>query len=516
MPNHIKSWIPSILLIFIGTLYWKLTLTISSDYAQENLIAINALFFGATFYQPFKKLLQSEFYLTGIRSVSILSLLFFAWNLLFRYFSANTDFKGNIFRGVFNNFQSPTYFHFPPAAAYSWPILFSTAAFFGFVIWKRQRFEKRFSNTQLIPLALIVIIGFTWSSNLLQTFLSTNCHYGTFSEDINKFSGITSLFTNYVGEMSGMSVHNNHYPPGILFLLKIEQGYIPYLLKSLVIVATVASLITVEKLCIYFNSNTLTINVARLLLISNSGILLFPELATDPLTLPLSVLSFYFIYRSVKENSIKYALLFSLMFSFYLFITFSAILFLTFTGLYILILIGFKQLQLPNALKAGTAGLAGIIAAFILLKICTGFSLYDCFIEGLANEKKQMSYEAIDSFSRYLIISSGNIIAYLLILGSPVIAVFTFGIHRLRTVLNQEIHLLGITLILTVLCLGFSSHFFLETERIWIFLSPFVLIYMASVLSELYKSNTKIVIAIILLGMAISLVLRANLTQCLS
>jgi hypothetical protein len=515
MTNTLKSWVPSFIAFLFILLFWKQAMTIQNESILYNVSGIALLIIALSYYRPVRVYFSNDqVYLVLLRSMAILTLCFLSWNSFFRNYSDNSDFKGNIFRGAFYDFQSPTYFHFAHDPKITAVQLIAAVIFLIYIWGQKERLGEKIPDWKIIGIAVIVIFGYTYHNTISETFLSVNCHYATYAEDLNKYSGWRDLLHNYVSKMGSMSVHNNHYPPLTLLILKIGEDYFPYLLKVLVILSTVISIFGIRKIMSLFNCDELSKNLAGLLLLCTPAILYFPEIATDPITLPFALFSFYYLLRSVKEKSAQYAILFALIFTVYLFITFSSIFFLAFACLYVLVLIWKKEAGFLPAIKTAAISVAGIISLVAAIQVLTGFSLKDCFIEGLAIEKRQMNSEAIVNVPRYLIISTGNILAYLLILGIPVIGIYTYGIFRAKQLFYGNLFYLLFVIPVTLLCYGFSGHFFLETERIWIFLSPFVFIICGVALADLYKKDRKHILTLLTSAAILTLLLKARLSQC--
>jgi hypothetical protein len=103
-----------------------------------------------------------------------------------------------------------------------------------------------------------------------------------------------------------------------------------------------------------------------------------------------------------------------------------------------------------------------------LLRLGTHFNLAACFIAAVRGHQSQQGNEGFDDVKRYLLRSTGNIIAYLL----SIVPLSVLGFVALRSAKPRAAGALTIALWVTVLIAGFSGLFYVETERIWIFLTP--------------------------------------------
>src|SRR6476659_2589959 len=79
---------------------------------------------------------------------------------------------------------------------------------------------------------------------------------------------------------------------------------------------------------------------------------------------------------------------------------------------------------------------------------------------------------AYDTPGRYLIRSSGNIIAYLVFMFPISVLAIAGAIAAWRDRMQPYVRALSAAAVATIFIAGFSGQFFLETERIWIFMAP--------------------------------------------
>jgi hypothetical protein len=154
-----------------------------------------------------------------------------------------------------------------------------------------------------------------------------------------------------------------------------------------------------------------------------------------------------------------------------------------------------------------TAALAG---ATVLLVIgitfaVTRFNLIACFAAAVHGHHEQQGNGGFDDSSRYLLRSTGNILAYLL----STVPLCILGIAALNERGERAHHRIAratfVALLATILIAGFSGQFYLETERIWIFFTPLLALaagYEAARRRENDGSN--LIFALVLLVLLIS------------
>jgi hypothetical protein len=127
---------------------------------------------------------------------------------------------------------------------------------------------------------------------------------------------------------------------------------------------------------------------------------------------------------------------------------------------------------------------------FFLLYLTTGFQLLDCLREAMRNNSEQMS-NGFDDIFRYLFRSTGAVMVYLTAAGLPqaFLALKSMtGAVKVKHGRNwQEVLAVGLPVCLLVS--AFSGCFFLETERIWLFFTPFLVISAGVEGDKLYQQS---------------------------
>ncbi|MDF2436241.1 MAG: hypothetical protein K0Q95_617 [Bacteroidota bacterium] len=442
--------------------------------------------------------------------------IFRGWNIFFSRFSLQSDFKGNIFRGAFDHLRAPMYGHnyLEPFSSDSFRGLAVLVFICLFCFWFYKK-KFNFDLKHWFPLFAILLIAFSWKGSLYETLLSNNCHYETLANDKDAFSSISDILLNFTQTSSSLSVHNNHYPPGNLILLKMETYAWPFVLKPLVLLSTLLSLIPLYRLMALLNLNKVQIFYSLLLFITSGSVLFFPEIDPSALMLPVVVLGVFYILKYVQNYEIRYSVLFGIMVSVYLFFSFMSLFYGFFCFILLFVLFINKKISIRQTCLFAFPALFTIVGIYILVRLASGFDLYNCFLNSFENEKKQMTYAGIGDLTRYLIVSTGNLIAYLCVLGIPATAVLIIGLKEIRLMSSSVFHILGISLLITVLAITFSNQFFLETERIWIIFTPFVFIIAGFILEKMNYLSTFInVYFILFLSLLTTLYLGLNIDFC--
>jgi hypothetical protein len=96
------------------------------------------------------------------------------------------------------------------------------------------------------------------------------------------------------------------------------------------------------------------------------------------------------------------------------------------------------------------------------------FNLVACFFAAVHGHQTQQGNEGFDDAQRWMLRSTGNLIAYLV----SIIPLSVLAIASAKSAKPQAAWALVTALLITVAIAGFSGLFYIETERIWIFLTP--------------------------------------------
>jgi len=98
--------------------------------------------------------------------------------------------------------------------------------------------------------------------------------------------------------------------------------------------------------------------------------------------------------------------------------------------------------------------------------------MYECFTISVENNRNLMTANPFDDAARYFLRSSGNLIAFFILPNITAAILTAWFIKELRHTRNELMRCYAQSFFLTVLIFSFSGLYFLETERIWLFLTP--------------------------------------------
>jgi hypothetical protein len=417
------------------------------------------------------------------------------WNKAFRsYVDHHKHKQPEVMREVFRKamhqtFHWPVYGRYdnaiarldPDTGKYSFAtlpfVLLSTAVAAMWFWWaKRRGFDRKWcprSLAVLMAFQLALIVCFAACEPWPERFSLKISGYNEFKKDIPRFTGVADTLRNYVHLMPSLEWYGQHYPPGNLILLEIEKETgITGLTKSIVVLLTVLSVIPLHGLTRELELDDVATSATLLFFAASTGVLVYCTINTTSLLLFPGTLCLWMLARALRTGAIAPTAILGLSFAFYLFFSFSAsILGVLMTLVAIITIwqrpIWFRQLAL-TAIVAG----AVLLIAIALLYAATKFNLIGCFDAAVRGHHEQQGNGGFDDPKRYLQRSTGNIIAYLM--STVPLCVLAVLASIRRESMPAPARALVCAVVTTIVIAGFSGLFYVETERIWIFLTPFL------------------------------------------
>jgi hypothetical protein len=419
------------------------------------------------------------------------------WNRAFLDYTRGPESPRNeVFRRAMRNFHAPVYGRYDNALARSKDAagppydhstvpfaIISAAICSAWYAWARRRpldrpwDAKAFAILAALQLSLIFFFAMCepWP-----TRLSLNISgYSEFKKDIPAFAGVRDTLRHYVEKMPPekklLHWYGQHYPPGNLVLLTIEKQLgIAGLTKSIVCLLTVLTALPLYKLAKELQFDDVATSTALLLFTATTGVLVYATINTTSLVLFPGTICLWTLIRALRTGSLPHAALCGLSFAIYLFFSFSASILGVLMALTTLLGLVLGAFPLKNVIRTGAVAVACLLTVIVLLYATTRFNLIACFITAVHGHQTQQGNEGFDDIKRWLLRSTGNLIAYLMsIVPLSILAVgAVFSAKRQAKASAPAARALFIAVALTVLFAGFSGLFYVETERIWIFLTP--------------------------------------------
>ena len=454
-----------------------------------------------------KKILQHVF----LPIFGVLALLLFVqriWNAVFLQHIRTSDYSGDIFRTTMQNTYAPMYQFQDYDALNVWTVACSLAVcIILLVLYKvitqniaqgRNVLADKRSIYGVAALQIILTALFGLMHGTDRWLVLTH-HYegftfglpfcgGSFAQMLHEYSNIMAA--------PNMGAHLNHYPPGNLTLLLLSQtlGRL-WFAKIIVLAASVATLWQMRRIATYLSIGNDITTLILLLYATNTGILIFPSLdfaALLPFFATWIVAAFL---RLMPANSVANKVELGIAVSAFTFFSFNIAVVLCFILCWFLVeilsLLWIKNADLsgnPSIFIQKTPLLLSNIFVFILIYFIiyktTDFDIIQCFRTGIANNSKLMNYDAFDSFTRYLLRSTGNLLAYCIgSLGIIPTILFVLSIKKTTNSAPYPAQNWLFTCVLFCLFAAFSTLFVGETERVWLYFTPFILLALAPLLT---------------------------------
>lgn len=398
------------------------------------------------------------------------------WNSLFLLYINITGYEKDVFRGFLQVLHAPIY-GISQWSRWPWNFLlisFSSIFVIRVICWQKTWIESRGLIIELLMWFVSFIIIFALSDGL-ERLVGIQAHYGTFASDKFRFEGVSHTLRTYTQVMSQLSVHNAHYPPGNLLLMIVGENIgLLWFGKAVVISLTVMTFLPMYGILSELQVAIYTRYMALILFISSPVILSLPSVAMTPIPMFLATTIFWLMLVAIRRESMLYSALVGFVIAIYSYFSFTSII----IGL-LLLLISVTQICV-NDKKPSYFLKSGFVAMVIFLIFCylfyffTGFNLFLSLMKGIEHNRNLMA-PGYDSLLRYLLRSTGNLIAWMCGIG---FVSSTFGslagMNALRYPLEADrgIVAFNIAIFVTVLLTAFSTLFFLETERIWLFFVP--------------------------------------------
>lgn len=458
---------------------------------------------------------------------AVLVLANVGWNKAFRaYGSAHPEYRREVFRNAMRtSFHSPVYGRYDNAIArfdpgtgrYGYatlPFVWLSLALAGaaYAWFRRRPLDKRWDAKDLALLAgftLALIVAFALCEPWPDRLSLKISGYNEFKKDIPAFAGIADTMRNYVSRMPTLEWYGQHYPPGNLILLEIEKAIrLPGLAKGLVALLTALSVVPLVKLAEELRLDAPATSAAAAMFAMSTSVLVLCTINTTSLLLFPATLCLWTLARALRTGSIEAAAWLGFSFFVYLFFSFSASIVGVLMALTTLLAWWAGVTRFRNIVATAVASLAVLVGCVALLNIATGFNLIECFVTAVRGHQDQQGNGGFDDARRWLLRSTGNVLAYLIStvpLCVLAIAAFARNARRLRDDAGMA-RSLFVALVVTIVLAGFSGLFYVETERIWIFLTPALALAAGHELARrsVESDQRRMILWVVLLVLAIS------------
>jgi hypothetical protein len=426
-------------------------------------------------------------------SCLVVFLLF--WNFIFLEYAEFSNYSGDVFRGVFlKSRYAPIY---PLSLSNAWKqhfygwhaqtkgvyilILFVSIFILRIISWSDDWIQDRRFRIELLGwfAGLVLLFPLTNAPIRLTDFFAG---YDKFYRSSLYFNEIGEILRNYLQKQPNLYGRTAHYPPGNLLLLKFGFHVlgIHWFAHAIVFLLTFLTLIPLNGIASELHVSDYTKNVAMALFISAPIVLIIPSLDLTPIPMFLTTTAIWLTLRAVRHKSLFLAVTPWRSPAQFLFL--------------------FRWDQVPPCqilmakarldvlLKNACIAILTFLLLYLIVYLFTGFNIYECLLQGIEHNQKSMGTNGRDSIVRYLFRSSGNLLAWLWGIGFPAAVSGIFaGWKALRFPQKErdsKTTAFTASVIIAIFLAGFSTLFFFETERIWLFFVPPWIILSAIALSN--------------------------------
>ena len=402
-----------------------------------------------------------------------------AWNRLYRGQVLAHDYHGDVFRSIYWNFWAPLYGQREAVDARELLLVLALGA----VLYAALRLYERYAarcgpalpllGLAGLNLVLIAAYALTQDSARLLGNVYDYHNFGT-AADLARFNSLHEVWANWTRLMPVLHGRNPHYPPGNLFLLKLEQVYgLHGLFKAGVIAATLGCVPLLYALGRRLDLSRQAALTAVALFVTTASTGIFPSTSTAPVTMFFTLLCYLGLFHALHTGTLRGAVLAGLALAVYALFSFSV----SIVGLSVLLI------SLAALFHGGVDARAVIrtnlvlgltlVLCLLLLYLASDFNIWGCLQQAIRQNSAIMTASPFDTPARYLLRSSGNLIAYLLFTGIVPAALAASGVLCLaRAPHAARGFLLGGAV--TLIAAACSGLFFMETERIWVFFTPWL------------------------------------------
>lgn len=299
--------------------------------------------------------------------------------------------------------------------------------------------------------------------------------------DVPRFESVADILRSYAARAGELTTHAGTHPPGpvlSLWLATRAFGYDRLTKAFLIVFAAPISLAPLYLLARQLFDRRVALYSVALYLVTPSLVLLTAT-CMDALFAVFLISSIQLYFLSLKRRSVPLAVVTGISLSLSMFMTFAT----TFLGVYFAALAGFTYWSDRSAFRDHLTCLLVSGATFVLVHLLaywtTGYDLLACLRGAVhIDEHGSLQHSGLgtgyESLPRYLFISATNLFGFFTGIGAMTL---TLWIRELRESLGRPREAGFLLAYVAVLVpIAFSTLYTGETERVWMFMAPFVLI----------------------------------------
>jgi len=443
----------------------------------------------------------------------------FLIDLLFieRTFLTSFDDGQNVFKPI-----SPFYAFLIPAISYKIILPTSISIVFIALIIQILKNSSNIHNPKTIILLFVFTVtiraSFAWIRSSVDSFGSGLIFYMNEGVifDVPKVTNVRMFLESYINQMPSLSMNGHHYPPGYALFLKFLAnigGYSD--------MASIMSHIGWFGWCILIIGSSAVIPLylmtkrmfgyqaavgASSLFVLTPNLIMFGAVSLDSLFTLFALWTLMLIFKGLGDHTNNFCLFFAgLVLGITSFLSFSA---LPLGFLIALLVLTFSSSNNQNFTQKFINLIIifmGFFAIIILLYLTSGFNLIKCFLVARELHEHQLSSlflennENISNLRNYIFM--GSYLSFAIYSNFAIIGIWlrnvTLSLKNGFAEYKNE-HAIALIIFIFLLIIGISGLYLMETERIWSYLTAFIIISVAGEISKIQNKNLQLNLILIL------------------
>ena len=323
----------------------------------------------------------------------------------------------------------------------------------------------------------------------LEPYTRTRYEYYSDVPKVNQV-GLLSFMRDYAKPelFSTLSGHAQTHPPGGVLLLWIVSKFFGYNLLAASLGSVVFTSLTVIPIYLLarelYGESIGRYTLALFLITPN--FVMFTGTSMDGPFAVFPILSLYLFYKGTgSDRAILYGFLTGISLGCGMLMTYSTV----FIGLFFTVVIVLTVIADRDKFRRilTLLSIAGVTftAFYLLMFLFTGFNLLEALQASIRKDRAALG-TGYETMGRYINLSVGNLFAFLIGVGIPMTTVWLRQV--VQTIRDgrrdKPINIYIVGYLISLLVIAFSTLFTMEVERVWIFMSPFIIIPVAKYLSQ--------------------------------
>ena len=323
--------------------------------------------------------------------------------------------------------------------------------------------------------------------------------------DVHSFNSLEDILRSYASKAKMLTRHAGTHPPGAVMTLWLVTRLFVFnnMVKAFLIIfsapLTLIPLYLVAQQL--YDKKIATYSLALYLVTPN--IVMYTATCMDAFFSLFLVSSTYLFFYSIKRKSQILAVLTGLSLSLSMFMTFAT----TFLGVYFISLTTVTYLANRKEFKSHMTALVvsggTFCLTYLIMYFVTGYNILTNLQAAMEVDQSGIG-TGYESPLRYFLVSGTNLFGFFSMIGITTTTLWLreLGSATRNLFAKKKFSIFLVAYVVTFIPMVFSTLYMTETERIWLFMAPFVLIPAAKNLKEYIdkkKSNWILYIVITIL-----------------